>query len=149
MAGKNDIFGEPGILHAWPGKFSADVQTPTYCDLHKIQRADLLELLDMYPAFADSVWSKLEVTFNLRDVSLSQWARVGGGSSAAVPSSSLSPSYEDCLIMPSLLEPSGGLRTQWLDIRAVPVAWVISNPSLTVAAGWIERDAAEDNSRVD
>lgn len=48
----------------------------TYCDLHKIHRADLLEVLDMYPAFADTFWNKLEVTFNLRDVSLGLWARV-------------------------------------------------------------------------
>nr|KAF6309043.1 potassium voltage-gated channel subfamily H member 6 [Pipistrellus kuhlii] len=67
ILGKNDIFGEPVNLHAQPGKSSADVRALTYCDLHKIQRADLLEVLDMYPAFADSFWSKLEVTFNLRD----------------------------------------------------------------------------------
>nr|XP_025745989.1 potassium voltage-gated channel subfamily H member 6 isoform X3 [Callorhinus ursinus]XP_025746086.1 potassium voltage-gated channel subfamily H member 6 isoform X3 [Callorhinus ursinus] len=67
ILGKNDIFGEPISLHAQPGKSSADVRALTYCDLHKIQRADLLEVLDMYPAFADSFWSKLEVTFNLRD----------------------------------------------------------------------------------
>uniref|UniRef100_A0A2K5QNY1 Potassium voltage-gated channel subfamily H member 6 n=1 Tax=Cebus imitator TaxID=2715852 RepID=A0A2K5QNY1_CEBIM len=67
ILGKNDIFGEPVSLHARPGKSSADVRALTYCDLHKIQRADLLEVLDMYPAFADSFWSKLEVTFNLRE----------------------------------------------------------------------------------
>ncbi|KAM4823340.1 voltage-gated inwardly rectifying potassium channel KCNH6 [Urocitellus parryii] len=67
ILGKNDIFGEPISLHARPGKSSADVRALTYCDLHKIQRTDLLEVLDMYPAFADSFWSKLEVTFNLRD----------------------------------------------------------------------------------
>ncbi|XP_004405941.1 PREDICTED: potassium voltage-gated channel subfamily H member 6 isoform X3 [Odobenus rosmarus divergens] len=67
ILGKNDIFGEPISLHARPGKSSADVRALTYCDLHKIQRADLLEVLDTYPAFADSFWSKLEVTFNLRD----------------------------------------------------------------------------------
>ncbi|XP_022375751.1 potassium voltage-gated channel subfamily H member 6 isoform X2 [Enhydra lutris kenyoni] len=67
ILGKNDIFGEPISLHTRPGKSSADVRALTYCDLHKIQRADLLEVLDMYPAFADSFWSKLEVTFNLRD----------------------------------------------------------------------------------
>ncbi|KAM4843318.1 voltage-gated inwardly rectifying potassium channel KCNH6 isoform 2-T2 [Thomomys bottae] len=67
ILGKNDIFGEPVSLHARPGKSSADVRALTYCDLHKIQREDLLEVLDMYPAFADSFWSKLEVTFNLRD----------------------------------------------------------------------------------
>ncbi|KAI5929107.1 Potassium voltage-gated channel subfamily H member 6 [Manis javanica] len=67
ILGKNDIFGEPVSLHAQPVKSNADVRALTYCDLHKIQRADLLEVLDMYPAFADSFWSKLEVTFNLRD----------------------------------------------------------------------------------
>nr|XP_003942481.1 potassium voltage-gated channel subfamily H member 6 isoform X1 [Saimiri boliviensis boliviensis] len=67
ILGKNDIFGEPVSLHARPGKSSADVRALTYCDLHKIQRADLLEVMDMYPAFADSFWSKLEVTFNLRE----------------------------------------------------------------------------------
>nr|XP_025855337.1 potassium voltage-gated channel subfamily H member 6 isoform X3 [Vulpes vulpes] len=71
ILGKNDIFGEPISLHAQPGKSSADVRALTYCDLHKIQRADLLEVLDMYPAFADSFWSKLEVTFNLRDAGVS------------------------------------------------------------------------------
>lgn len=41
----------------------------TYCDLHKIHREDLLEVLDMYPEFSDHFWSNLEITFNLRDVS--------------------------------------------------------------------------------
>ena len=50
----------------------------TYCDLHKIHRDDLLEVLDMYPAFADTFWNKLEVTFNLRGVSLGLWAGVAG-----------------------------------------------------------------------
>lgn len=36
----------------------------------------------MYPAFADSFWSKLEVTFNLRDVSL-DWVGWGGWPSAS------------------------------------------------------------------
>lgn len=60
----------------------------TYCDLHKIQRADLLEVLDMYPAFADSFWSKLEVTFNLRDVSLG-WV---GGTGMGFPAVDVPPS---------------------------------------------------------
>ncbi|XP_004707590.1 potassium voltage-gated channel subfamily H member 6 isoform X1 [Echinops telfairi] len=77
ILGKNDIFGEPVSLHAQPGKSSADVRALTYCDLHKIQRADLLEVLDLYPAFADSFWSQLEVTFNLRDA--------GGGLQASPP----------------------------------------------------------------
>ncbi|KAL4658203.1 potassium voltage-gated channel subfamily H member 6 [Arapaima gigas] len=67
ILGKNDIFGEPISLYARPGKSNADVRALTYCDLHKIQRDDLLEVLDMYPDFSDNFWSNLEITFNLRD----------------------------------------------------------------------------------
>lgn len=58
-----------------PGKSSADVRALTYCDLHKILRDDLLEVLDMYPDFADMFWSNLEITFNLRDVSATRGRR--------------------------------------------------------------------------
>lgn len=68
--GKNDIFGEPINLYSRPGKSNADVRALTYCDLHKIFREDVLEVLDMYPEFADNFWNNLEITFNLRDVSL-------------------------------------------------------------------------------
>ncbi|XP_029945840.1 potassium voltage-gated channel subfamily H member 6a isoform X2 [Salarias fasciatus] len=67
ILGKNDIFGEPISLYGRPGKSSADVRALTYCDLHKILREDLLEVLDMYPDFADLFWNNLEITFNLRD----------------------------------------------------------------------------------
>ncbi|XP_062264179.1 potassium voltage-gated channel subfamily H member 6a isoform X2 [Platichthys flesus] len=67
ILGKNDIFGEPISLYGRPGKSSADVRALTYCDLHKILRDDLLEVLDMYPDFADVFWNNLEITFNLRD----------------------------------------------------------------------------------
>ncbi|KAF7660550.1 hypothetical protein LDENG_00279980 [Lucifuga dentata] len=67
ILGKNDIFGEPISLYGRPGKSSADVRALTYCDLHKIFRDDLLEVLDMYPDFSDMFWSNLEITFNLRD----------------------------------------------------------------------------------
>lgn len=67
-SGKNDIFGEPINLFARPGKSSSDVRALTYCDLHKIHRDDVLEVLDMYPEFSDYFWSNLEITFNLRDV---------------------------------------------------------------------------------
>uniref|UniRef100_A0A3Q3W029 Voltage-gated inwardly rectifying potassium channel KCNH2 n=1 Tax=Mola mola TaxID=94237 RepID=A0A3Q3W029_MOLML len=70
ILGKNDIFGEPINLYARPGKSNADVRALTYCDLHKIFREDVLEVLDMYPEFADNFWNNLEITFNLRDVSL-------------------------------------------------------------------------------
>lgn len=67
--GKNDIFGESINLYGRPGKSNADVRALTYCDLHKILRDDLLEVLDMYPDFSDLFWNNLEITFNLRDVS--------------------------------------------------------------------------------
>ncbi|KAG5831878.1 hypothetical protein ANANG_G00284750 [Anguilla anguilla] len=67
ILGKNDIFGEPISLYARPGKSNSDVRALTYCDLHKILRDDLLEVLDMYPDFSDNFWSNLEITFNLRD----------------------------------------------------------------------------------
>lgn len=70
LPGKNDIFGEPINLYSRPGKSNADVRALTYCDLHKIFREDVLEVLDMYPEFADHFWNNLEITFNLRDVSL-------------------------------------------------------------------------------
>uniref|UniRef100_A0AAQ4NVD6 Voltage-gated inwardly rectifying potassium channel KCNH2 n=1 Tax=Gasterosteus aculeatus aculeatus TaxID=481459 RepID=A0AAQ4NVD6_GASAC len=69
ILGKNDIFGEPINLYTRPGKSNADVRALTYCDLHKIFREDVLEVLDMYPEFADHFWNNLEITFNLRDVS--------------------------------------------------------------------------------
>ncbi|XP_041939359.1 potassium voltage-gated channel subfamily H member 6 isoform X1 [Alosa sapidissima] len=68
VLGKNDTFGESINLFAETGRSNADVLTLTYCDLHHIQREDLLEVLDMYPVFADSFWRNLEITFNLRDV---------------------------------------------------------------------------------
>ncbi|KAM9458210.1 voltage-gated inwardly rectifying potassium channel KCNH2-like isoform 1-T2 [Salvelinus alpinus] len=67
ILGKNDIFGEPINLYACPGKSNADVRALTYCDLHKIHREDMLEVLDMYPEFSDYFWGNLEITFNLRD----------------------------------------------------------------------------------
>ncbi|XP_030630882.1 potassium voltage-gated channel subfamily H member 6-like [Chanos chanos] len=67
ILGKNDIFGEPVHMYAEPGRSNSDVRSLTYCDLHRIQRDDLLEVLDMYPAFAENFWRNLEITFNLRD----------------------------------------------------------------------------------
>lgn len=40
----------------------------TYCDLHRVQRDDLLEVLDIYPTFAEKFWRNLDITFDLRDV---------------------------------------------------------------------------------
>lgn len=56
-------------LFAQPGKSNADVRALSYCDLSTIQREDLLEVIDMYPEFADYFFNNLELTFNLRDES--------------------------------------------------------------------------------
>ncbi len=65
--GTNDIFGEMIHLYAKPGKSNADVRALSYCDLHTIQREELLEVLDMYPEFADYFPHQSELTFNLRE----------------------------------------------------------------------------------
>uniref|UniRef100_A0A3Q2ZEV7 Potassium channel, voltage gated eag related subfamily H, member 7 n=1 Tax=Kryptolebias marmoratus TaxID=37003 RepID=A0A3Q2ZEV7_KRYMA len=67
ILGKNDIFGEMIHLYAKPGKSCADVRALSYCDLHTIQREDILEVLDKYPEFADHFFNNLELTFDLRD----------------------------------------------------------------------------------
>ena len=68
--GKEDVFGEDICKHETVGKSSCNVRALTYCDLHKIHRNDLLEILDMYPEFAEEFRKNLEITFDLRDVSL-------------------------------------------------------------------------------
>ncbi|KAM9210687.1 voltage-gated inwardly rectifying potassium channel KCNH6 isoform 3-T3 [Dugong dugon] len=110
ILGKNDVFGEPVSLHAHPGKSSADVRALTYCDLHKIQRADLLEVLDMYPAFADSFWSKLEVTFNLRDAD--------GGLQSSPQQGLGSQDHQD-----SLLNDNQSVAAQSLSTSDTPGLW--------------------------
>ncbi|CAJ1087628.1 potassium voltage-gated channel subfamily H member 7-like isoform X2 [Xyrichtys novacula] len=67
ILGKNDIFGEMIHLFAKPGKSCADVRALSYCDLHTITREEILEVLDMYPEFADHFLTNLELTFDLRD----------------------------------------------------------------------------------
>uniref|UniRef100_A0A8B9LNM1 Potassium channel, voltage gated eag related subfamily H, member 7 n=1 Tax=Astyanax mexicanus TaxID=7994 RepID=A0A8B9LNM1_ASTMX len=67
ILGKNDIFGEMVHLYGKPGKANADVRALSYCDLHTLEREELLEVMDMYPEFADYFWSNLDLTFNLRD----------------------------------------------------------------------------------
>ena len=69
VSGKDDIFGENPCIYTTIGKSSCNVRALTYCDLHKIMRDDLLEVLELYPEFAESFSANLEVTFNLRDVS--------------------------------------------------------------------------------
>ena len=64
--GKDDVFGENPCIYETIGKSSCNVRALTYCDLHKIMRDDLLEVLELYPEFSENFSSNLEVTFNLR-----------------------------------------------------------------------------------
>lgn len=68
ILGKNDIFGENFMIHANVGKSSCNVRALTYCDLHKIARDDLFQILDMYPEFALDFSKNLQITYDLRDV---------------------------------------------------------------------------------
>ena len=70
ITGKDDVFGENICVHETIGKSSCNVRALTYCDLHKIHRDDLLDILEMYPEFAEHFAKNLQVTFELRDVSL-------------------------------------------------------------------------------
>ncbi|XP_043215612.1 potassium voltage-gated channel unc-103-like isoform X6 [Amphibalanus amphitrite] len=67
ILGKEDIFGENPLKYPTVGKSSCNVRALTYCDLHKIYRDDLLDVLEMYPEFKESFSQNLEITFNLRD----------------------------------------------------------------------------------
>ena len=69
VSGKDDVFGENICRFETVGKSSCNVRALTYCDLHKIHRDDLLDVLEMYPEFAENFVKNLEVTFDLRDVS--------------------------------------------------------------------------------
>lgn len=68
--GKDDIFGENPCVHTTLGKSNSNVRALTYCDLHKIHREDLLDVLDLFPEFYDSFVNNLEITYNMRDVSI-------------------------------------------------------------------------------
>lgn len=65
------MFGENPVYYEDVGKASCSVRALTYCDLHKILRDDLLDVLEMYPEFAQSFCDKLVITHNLRDVRMS------------------------------------------------------------------------------
>merc|ERR1711972_568386 len=51
ILGKSDTFGETIDSSKMMGKSKSTVRALTYCDLHKIMRDDLLDVLDMYPEF--------------------------------------------------------------------------------------------------
>ncbi|KYN06092.1 Potassium voltage-gated channel subfamily H member 7 [Cyphomyrmex costatus] len=67
ILGKDDIFGENPCIYSTVGKSSCNVRALTYCDLHKIHRDDLLDVLALYPEFSNHFSQNLEITFNMRD----------------------------------------------------------------------------------
>jgi potassium voltage-gated channel Eag-related subfamily H member 2 len=67
ILGKDDIFGENPLSHDDIGKSSCNVRALTYCDLHKINREDLFQVLEMYPEFGIEFIKDLQITFDLRD----------------------------------------------------------------------------------
>ncbi|XP_037926588.1 potassium voltage-gated channel subfamily H member 2 isoform X2 [Hermetia illucens] len=67
ILGKDDIFGENPCIYSTIGKSNSNVRALTYCDLHKIHREDLLDVLDLYPEFYDSFVNNLVITYNMRD----------------------------------------------------------------------------------
>lgn len=73
LAGKDDVFGETISEQETVGKSSCNVRAVTYCDLHKVHRDDLLDVLQMYPEFAEQFVNNLVVTYDLRDVRTSQY----------------------------------------------------------------------------
>ena len=75
-AGKDDIFGENICRHSTIGKSSFNVRALTYCDLHKVLRDDILDILDMYPEFSEQFIKNLEITFDLRDVRISNSTKI-------------------------------------------------------------------------
>ncbi|XP_067626850.1 potassium voltage-gated channel unc-103 isoform X2 [Eurosta solidaginis] len=67
ILGKDDIFGENPCHYSTIGKSNGNVRALTYCDIHKIHRDDLLDILDLYPEFSDSFANNLVLTYNMRD----------------------------------------------------------------------------------
>uniref|UniRef100_A0A8R1TZ99 Cyclic nucleotide-binding domain-containing protein n=1 Tax=Onchocerca volvulus TaxID=6282 RepID=A0A8R1TZ99_ONCVO len=76
ILGKDDIFGENPLLYEDVGKSSCNVRALTYCDLHRILRDDLLDVLDIYPEFAENFCRNLTITYNLRDEAQSMRKRI-------------------------------------------------------------------------
>ncbi|CAK1599797.1 unnamed protein product [Parnassius mnemosyne] len=70
ILGKDDIFGENPCIHSNVGRSNCRVRALTYCDLHRVHRDDLLDVLDIYPEFRSSFVNNLEITYNMRDEEL-------------------------------------------------------------------------------
>ncbi|XP_041974698.1 potassium voltage-gated channel unc-103-like isoform X4 [Aricia agestis] len=70
ILGKDDVFGENPCVHTTVGRSNCRVRALTYCDLHRVHRDDLLDVLDFYPEFRASFVNNLEITYNMRDEEL-------------------------------------------------------------------------------
>ncbi|XP_050673584.1 potassium voltage-gated channel unc-103 isoform X3 [Leptidea sinapis] len=71
ILGKDDIFGENPCAHGTVGRSNCRVRALTYCDLHRVHRDDLLDVLEYYPEFRAMFVNSLEITYNMRDEELS------------------------------------------------------------------------------
>ncbi|CAH2068590.1 unnamed protein product, partial [Iphiclides podalirius] len=70
ILGKDDIFGENPCVYSSVGRSNCRVRALTYCDLHRVHRDDLLDVLDIYPEFRSTFVNNLEITYNMRDEEL-------------------------------------------------------------------------------
>ncbi|CAB3237236.1 unnamed protein product [Arctia plantaginis] len=70
ILGKDEIFGENPCIYPTVGRSNCRVRALTYCDLHRVHRDDLLDVLDFYPEFRSSFVNNLEITYPMRDEEL-------------------------------------------------------------------------------
>ncbi|XP_076438775.1 voltage-gated inwardly rectifying potassium channel KCNH6-like [Babylonia areolata] len=70
ILGKDDIFGEDSVCGPRKGgsvsKSMYSVRALSYCDINKIDLSDLLEIMQLYPEFAEQFLERFQVTFNLK-----------------------------------------------------------------------------------
>ena len=64
------MVGENFCLRDDVGRSKGTVRALTYCDLLALSREDLMDVIRLYPEFADHFARKVEVTVDMRDVSL-------------------------------------------------------------------------------
>uniref|UniRef100_A0A3Q4HD64 Potassium voltage-gated channel subfamily H member 7-like n=1 Tax=Neolamprologus brichardi TaxID=32507 RepID=A0A3Q4HD64_NEOBR len=144
ILGKNDIFGEHIHLYDEPGKSSSDLHTITYCELHRILRDDLLEVLDMYPSFADNFWRNLEITFDLRDACHQSFSHACWEDccSCGSPCSQASEDFEKPL--------AHGAKTEHYSAEAVSTVLIFSSASSLNVPGmyqyWSDRQSQQFSS---
>lgn len=70
IPGKHDIFGGDIRDKGPEGKALYTVRPLSYCDINKIDIAELKEILRTYPEFAGDFLLKFQLTFDLEKVSI-------------------------------------------------------------------------------